>query len=74
VELTPLPFLAGDPDAAAVGLHEVFDDVQAQSRAAGLDAEGVEDAAKLGEQAVDLALGNADAVVGERGDELDAVV
>jgi hypothetical protein len=73
VEFTPLPFLAGDPNAAAVGFDEVFDDVEAKAGAAGLDRQRVEDAAEFGEQPVDLALADADAVVGDGGNELVAL-
>ena len=73
MEAAALAFLAGDPNAPAVRFKQVFDDVEAQAGPARLDGQRVEDAAEFGEQAVDVGLGNADAVVGDGGDELVAL-
>src|SRR4051812_12064433 len=70
MEPAPLSFLTRHPNMATVGLHQVFDDVEAETGAPGLDRERIENAAKLGKQPVDLALGDADTVVGDSGDKV----
>ena len=60
------------PHLAAVVLHGVLDDAEAEAGAAGVAAAGVVDAEEALEHAVALALGDADALVGD-GDLDDAV-